>query len=83
MGSEVSDYAASPGTNRLRAGAGDVHRFDARFRRITRLVRPSALRLTINVGHLHCQGETPFADFSALGVRLVNVHIERHAGRRA
>jgi len=36
-----------------------------------------ALRLTIDVGHLHCQGETPIADYlRRWASRLVNVHIE-------
>ena len=36
-----------------------------------------ALRLTIDVGHLHCQGETPIADqLRRWAPRLANVHIE-------
>ena len=35
------------------------------------------LQLTLDVGHLHCQGETPIADvIRRWGDRLVNVHIE-------
>ena len=35
------------------------------------------LGLTLDVGHLHCQGETPIADhIRHWGTRLVNVHIE-------
>ncbi len=35
------------------------------------------LRLTIDIGHLHCQGETPIADHLACHADdLVNVHIE-------
>jgi sugar phosphate isomerase/epimerase len=35
------------------------------------------LQLTLDVGHLHCQGETPLADhIRGWGPRLVNVHIE-------
>ena len=35
------------------------------------------LRLTIDVGHLHCQGELPIADqLRQWSDRLVNVHIE-------
>jgi sugar phosphate isomerase/epimerase len=34
-------------------------------------------RLTIDIGHLHCQGETPIAAYLAQWAdRLVNVHIE-------
>lgn len=37
----------------------------------------AALRLTIDVGHLHCQGETPIADrLAAFADDLVNVHVE-------
>jgi len=36
-----------------------------------------AMRLTIDVGHLHCQGETPIAEqLRRWASRLVNVHIE-------
>lgn len=35
------------------------------------------LQLTLDVGHLHCQGETPLAEqIRHWGPRLVNVHIE-------
>jgi len=35
------------------------------------------LRLTLDVGHLHCQGEVPLADhIRRWGPRLVNVHLE-------
>lgn len=35
------------------------------------------LRLTLDVGHLHCQGEVPIAEvIRRWGPRLVNVHIE-------
>jgi sugar phosphate isomerase/epimerase len=34
-------------------------------------------RLTLDIGHLHCLGETPLADYIARwGSRLVNVHLE-------
>ena len=36
-----------------------------------------ALRLTIDIGHLHCQGELPIAEqIRRWSDRLVNVHIE-------
>jgi sugar phosphate isomerase/epimerase len=39
--------------------------------------RMPELRLTLDVGHLHCQGETPIADqIRRWGSRLRNVHIE-------
>ncbi|HUY32134.1 MAG TPA: sugar phosphate isomerase/epimerase family protein [Pirellulales bacterium] len=35
------------------------------------------LGLTLDIGHLHCQGETPLADYIArYAPRLLNVHIE-------
>jgi sugar phosphate isomerase/epimerase len=37
----------------------------------------ASLRLTLDVGHLHCQGETPIAEvIRRWGPRLVNVHLE-------
>ncbi len=40
-------------------------------------VDTSSLRLTIDIGHLHCQGEVPIAEkIHRWGERLVNVHIE-------
>ena len=35
------------------------------------------LRLTLDIGHLHCQGETPIAEvIRRWAPRLVNVHLE-------
>jgi len=43
----------------------------------SRDVDPGRLRLTIDVGHLHCQGELPIADqLRQWAGRLANVHIE-------
>ncbi len=43
---------------------------------IERLPHPR-LKLTLDVGHLHCQGETPLADhIRARSATLANVHIE-------
>ena len=40
-------------------------------------VDSSRLRLTIDIGHLHCQGEVPIADqIRRWADRLVNIHIE-------
>ncbi len=39
--------------------------------------RVSGLQLTLDVGHLHCQGETPIASvIDRWSDRLMNVHIE-------
>lgn len=41
-----------------------------------RLPHPT-LRLTLDIGHLHCQGETPLAEqIRRYGEKLVNIHIE-------
>jgi sugar phosphate isomerase/epimerase len=53
-------------------------RFDELLARCTaRGIDASQLKLTIDVGHLHCQGEVPIAEkiFAWRG-RLANVHIE-------
>jgi L-ribulose-5-phosphate 3-epimerase len=48
-----------------------------RFEELVGRFDHSALRLTIDVGHLHCQGETPIAHYlRRWAARLVNVHIE-------
>jgi len=40
-------------------------------------IETSRLRLTIDIGHLHCQGEVPIADqILRRGDQLANVHIE-------
>ncbi len=42
-----------------------------------RQIEASRLRLTIDIGHLHCQGEVPVAEqILRRGDRLANVHIE-------
>jgi L-ribulose-5-phosphate 3-epimerase len=44
-------------------------------------VDSSALRLTIDIGHLHCQGELPITEnVIKYGDRLANVHIEDMRG---
>jgi L-ribulose-5-phosphate 3-epimerase len=47
------------------------------FAALTESVDSPRLKLTLDVGHLHCQGETPIADvIRRWGGRLANVHIE-------
>ena len=42
-----------------------------------RRIDASRLRLTIDIGHLHCQGEVPIAEqILGRGDRLANIHIE-------
>jgi len=47
------------------------------FHRLLQWIDVPHLQLTLDVGHLWCQGELPIADYIARsGPRLVNVHIE-------
>jgi L-ribulose-5-phosphate 3-epimerase len=47
------------------------------FSRLLQWIDSPHLQLTLDVGHLWCQGELPIADYIARwGQRLVNVHIE-------
>ena len=49
----------------------------ARYEEILTLVDAGNLRLTLDVGHLHCQGEVPIAAYvRRFAGRLVNVHLE-------
>ncbi len=44
---------------------------------VERLGRPAEFRLTLDIGHLHCQGETPLSDYiRRYASQLVNVHLE-------
>jgi sugar phosphate isomerase/epimerase len=49
----------------------------ARYQELIERVDAAQFRLTLDIGHLHCQGETPIADqIRRWGSQLVNVHIE-------
>jgi sugar phosphate isomerase/epimerase len=49
----------------------------ARFDELLGRLRNPDLKLTLDVGHLHCQGETPIApQIARWAGRLVNVHLE-------
>lgn len=49
----------------------------AQFDRLLERIRSPRLRLTLDVGHLHCQGETPLEDYVArYASHLVNIHLE-------
>ncbi|MGE3408415.1 MAG: sugar phosphate isomerase/epimerase family protein [Pirellulales bacterium] len=49
----------------------------ARFEQLLEKVDGPMMKLTLDIGHLHCQGETPLASYiGRWGPRLVNVHIE-------
>jgi L-ribulose-5-phosphate 3-epimerase len=47
------------------------------YRRLLQWIDSPHLKLTLDLGHLWCQGELPIADYIARwGERIVNVHIE-------
>lgn len=49
----------------------------ARFDELTARIAQGSLHLTLDVGHLHCQGEVPIAEqIRRYAPRLVNVHVE-------
>ncbi|MEZ6109664.1 MAG: sugar phosphate isomerase/epimerase family protein [Pirellulaceae bacterium] len=49
----------------------------AHFDRLLQWVDAPHFRLTLDVGHLYCQGEVPIADYiHRWGSRIVNVHLE-------
>ena len=49
----------------------------ARFQELVDRVEHPHLQLTLDVGHLHCQGETPLADqIRKWGPQIINVHLE-------
>lgn len=80
---EVLDYAAG---HRVVIGfepePGMLIDSMERYGELLRLVDADHLRLTLDVGHLQCQGELPIADHvSRWSSRLANVHIEDIRGR--
>jgi sugar phosphate isomerase/epimerase len=49
----------------------------ARYDELVTLLDNPSLGLTLDIGHLHCQGETPMADhIRRWAHQLVNVHLE-------
>lgn len=47
------------------------------FRRLDQLIQSGWFQLTIDLGHLHCLGEQPIANYiREWGDRLINIHIE-------
>jgi sugar phosphate isomerase/epimerase len=49
----------------------------ARYEQLTQSIHSERFRLTLDIGHLHCQGETPLVDqIINWSDQLVNVHIE-------
>jgi sugar phosphate isomerase/epimerase len=49
----------------------------ARYEQLLQRIDAACFRLTLDIGHLHCMGEEPIADYVRhFAPRLVNVHIE-------
>ena len=49
----------------------------ADFRRLDQLIQSGWFQLTIDLGHLHCLGEQPIANYiREWGTSLINIHIE-------
>jgi sugar phosphate isomerase/epimerase len=49
----------------------------SRFQRLLEWIDSPQLKLTLDLGHLYCQGEVPIADYIArFAPRIVNVHVE-------
>lgn len=76
--SPVVDYAALRGVVLgFEPEPGMVIDNMSKFERLTRRITGSSLQLTLDLGHLHCQGELPIEEQIRLwGARIVNVHIE-------
>ncbi|HYW79636.1 MAG TPA: sugar phosphate isomerase/epimerase family protein [Thermoguttaceae bacterium] len=76
--SEVLDYGAGQGVAiGLEPEPGMLIDSMARYESLLRHLDTPNLRLTLDIGHLHCQGEVPIARVvERWAPRLVNVHIE-------
>ena len=49
----------------------------AQFRRLLKWVQHPRLKLTLDIGHLYCQGEVPLVDYiQQWAAQIVNIHIE-------
>jgi len=75
---EVLDYAALRGVAiGFEPEPGMFIDSVARYQELLSHIDVPQLRLTLDIGHLHCQGETPVPDsIRRWADRLVNVHIE-------
>jgi sugar phosphate isomerase/epimerase len=75
---ELARYAAENGvTLGFEPEPGMLVDSMARFAELLSLVDEPNLKLTLDVGHLECQGEVPITDqVRRWGPRLVNVHLE-------
>jgi L-ribulose-5-phosphate 3-epimerase len=75
---EVLDYAAGKGVPiGFEPEPGMLIDSMARYDELLVYLDEPSLRLTLDVGHLHCQGEVPIADgIRRYADKLVNVHLE-------
>jgi sugar phosphate isomerase/epimerase len=75
---ETVDYGAARGVPiALEPEPGMFVDSQARFIELLERFPSEQLRLTLDVGHLHCQGETPIADqIVRWQSRLANVHLD-------
>ncbi len=75
---EVLDYAARRNvTIGFEPEPGMLIDSMARYEELLERIDAANFRLTLDVGHLHCQGEVPIEEFiRRWGSRLVNVHLE-------
>jgi sugar phosphate isomerase/epimerase len=75
---DLAKYAAAAGvTPGFEPEPGMLIDSMTRFQELLALVDAPNLKLTLDVGHLQCQGETPVAEqVRRWGPRLVNVHLE-------
>ena len=75
---QICDFAASQGVLiRFEPEPGMFIDSMRRYEELLARFDHPALRLTIDIGHLHCLGETPIAEtIRHWASRLVNVHIE-------
>ena len=75
---EVLDYAAGQGVPiGFEPEPGMLIDSMARFEELAGHFEAATLRLTLDVGHLHCQGEVPIAGvIRRFASKLVNVHLE-------
>jgi L-ribulose-5-phosphate 3-epimerase len=75
---EVCEYATAQGvTIGFEPEPGMFIDTMAKYQELLDRLGYSCLQLTLDIGHLHCQGETPLADqIRHWGSRIVNVHLE-------
>jgi sugar phosphate isomerase/epimerase len=75
---EVLDYAAVRGvTVGFEPEPGMLVDRMTRYQELLDQLDSDRLQLTLDIGHLHCQAETPIGEYvRRWGPRLVNVHIE-------